>query len=173
MPKTIELSIPRAMSTPVRIELVAEHLPAPVRDGLDQLIAARAELAQAEQDLASAQGADWAEASERARTAREVAGQALTDFAGTSAASTTATRDAAAVAFTSAVEAAHGHLRAALDSLAEASQAAALHRSVKPGKPVLRLDTRAAGESKTRQRISEVRSELRDLLSQLPDAVDE
>jgi len=169
----IELSIPRRMSTPLHIELNPDHLPAPLKAGLEDLVTKRAELAAAQQTLASAKGGSWGPASEAVNAAETAAQQALEDFAGLSAASSTALRDSAAVAFAAAMESAHGHLRAALDSLAEASQASALHHSVSPGKPTLRLDTRAAADSKTRQRISMVRSELRDLAAQVPDAIDE
>lgn len=172
MPKITELSITRRMSTPLQISLVAEHLPAPLRTSLEDLATRQAELAAAEQNLASAKGAAWTEANERVEAARTEAEQALTDYAGQSAASSTAVRDSAAVAFTAAMEAAHGHLQAALDALVEASQACALHHSVHPGKPVLRLDTRAAADSKTRHRIGMVRGELRDLMAQIPDDID-
>ena len=169
----IELSIPRKMSTPLTIALNAEHLPQPVAEALQDLVTARSDLMAAQTALNSATGTDWGPANEKVTAATEAAEKALADFAGISAASSTAIRDSAAVAFAASMEAAHGHLQAALDVLAEASQACALHHSVTPGKPVLRLDTRAAGESKTRQRISMVRSELRDLAAQVPDSVDE
>lgn len=172
MPKPTELSINRAGSTPLNIVLVAEHLPAPVRDGLDQLVAARAELAQAEHDLSSARGTAWTTANERAATARQVAAQALTDFAGVNAASTTGIKDSAAVAFESAMASANEHLNAALDAMQDADRAAQLWHSARPGKPVLRFGSTTALDSKVHQRFGMVRSDLRELLSALPDALD-
>lgn len=172
MPKPIELSIIRPRSTPLSIVLVAEHLPAPVRDGLDQLVAARTELVQAEHDLSSAKGTGWASANERVTTARQVVAQSLGDFAGVNAASTTAIKDAAAVAFESAMASANEHLNAALDALADADRAAQLWYSARPGKPVLRYGSQAALDAKVHQQFGMVRSDLRELLSALPDALD-
>lgn len=173
MSKTIELSIPRRMSTPVRMELVAEHLPAPLQESLADLLAKRAELGNAWQALSAASGETRTLASKQATEAEGIAKQALIDFVDLNAASSTAIKDSAAAAFAKAMEDAAGHLRAALDCLADASQACALHHSVRSGKPVLRLDSRQANDSETRYQLSMARGDVQDVLSKLPDAVDE
>jgi hypothetical protein len=172
MAKPIELNILRAGSVPLHINLVADHLPAPVRDALHHLIETRTELGQAEADLGSARGDAWAPANQRAEAARTAAAQALADFAGVNAASTTAIKDATACSFEAAVASAGEHLHAALDALADADRAAQLWHTVRPGKAALRFESRTSAESKVHMRLAMVRSDLRETVSQLPDALD-
>lgn len=172
MSQLTELSIVRPMSTPVRIRLVGEHLPAPVRQALTEVVTTQAELATAQQALGSAAGAEWGKANEQVTAAAEAANQSLADFSGVSAASSTATRDSAAVAFATATGSAAEHLRAALDALADADRAALLAHAVKPGRAVLRYETQVGLDSAVHQRLSMLRSDLRDTLSGLPDDID-
>ncbi|MEU6373941.1 hypothetical protein [Streptomyces sp. NPDC046909] len=168
----IELSILRKMSTPLTINLEDQHLPAPVRQSLHDLVGKRAGLAEAEQALASAKGAAWAEANERAGTARTEAEQALVDYAGVSAASSSAIRDSAAAAFEEAVGVAHARLREALDALADADRAALLWHATRPGKPVFRYESTTGLESRVHKQFGVVRSALRDVLPDVPDSLD-
>ncbi|OPG03069.1 hypothetical protein B1R27_30085 [Streptomyces sp. GKU 895] len=168
----IELSIPRKMSTPLAISLDDQHLPAPVRQSLHDLVGKRAALAAAEQAMASAKGAAWGEANERAETARAEADQALVDYAGVSAASSSAIRDSAAAVFAEAVGVAHARLREALDALADADRAALLWHATRPGKAVFRYESTAGSESTVHKQFGVVRSELRDVLPDVPDSLD-
>lgn len=172
MAKPIELSINRPGSIPLHISLVADHLPAPVRDALVHLVETRTELRQAETELAGAKGTAWAPANQRAEAARTAAAQALQDFAGVNAASTTAIKDASACSFETAVASAGEHLNAALDALADADRAAQLWHTARPGKAAFRYESRTSADSKVHQRLAMVRSDLRETVSQLPDTLD-
>ncbi|MGV9707461.1 hypothetical protein [Streptomyces sp. NPDC003483] len=169
---TTELSITRAMSTPVRIALVGAHLPTPVQHALGEVVSTQAELSAAQQVMAGVPREEWGKANERVNAATEAANQALNDFSGVSAASSTATRDSATVSFVAAMGAAAEHLRAALDALADADRAALLAHAVKPGRAVLRYETQAGLDSATHRNLSMLRSDLRDTLSQLPGDID-
>ncbi|MCX4858951.1 hypothetical protein OG426_19460 [Streptomyces canus] len=172
MSKPVELNILRPLSTPLRISLVAEHLPLPVRQALMDLIARRGELAEAERELSSAKGTDWAPANERVTEARTAAQAALDSFAGVGAASSSAVRDSASAAFEQAMSAANARLVEALDALADADRAALLWHSVRAGRPVLRFESETALGSRVHKEFGMVRSELREQLSQLPDSLD-
>lgn len=172
MPKPIELSITRRMSTPLQLCLVAAHLPAPVRQALEDLVTAQTELGSAERELASATGTAWVPANDKLTAATTAAETTLTDFAGINAASSSAIRDSAAAAFDAAMVAATDGLRSVLDALADADRAAQLWHAVKSGKPVLRYQSHAGTDSEVHKRLGVVRSELRDQLSQLPDSID-
>ncbi|MGW3846893.1 hypothetical protein [Streptomyces fagopyri] len=172
MTKPTELSIIRPGSTPLTISLVAGHLPAPVREALEDLVARRGELAAAQQELSSTRGTDWAAANDKVIAATTAAETALTDFASITAGSSTAVRDSSAAAFQAAMDTANARLVEALDALADADRAAQLWHSVKPGRPVLRYATQTATDAKVHREFGMVRSELRDLLSQLPDSID-
>lgn len=172
MSQLTELSIARNLSTPARISLRAEHLPADCRTALEELQYALARKAAAEATFASADRPDKAAAQQTVGTATEAVHAALSNLGEVTASSTTAIRDSAVAAFTRAMDTASGAVRTALDSLAEASDAAALYAAARPGKPVLRLDGRGPTEAPIRARLSVVRSDLRDLLSQMPDDLD-
>jgi hypothetical protein len=172
MNKPLELSINRRMSTPLTISLVPEHLPAPVREALQDLAAKRGDLAAAHQKLSSATGADWGPANDKMIAATAAADTALSDFGGISAASSTAIRDSAVCAFEAAMGAANARLVEALDALADADRAAQLWHSTKAGKPVLRYASQTSADSEIHKRLSMSRSELREQLSQLPDSLD-
>lgn len=172
MATATEIYIVRKMSTPLIISLVPEHLPAPVRDALEHLATARADVAAAEADLASTSGPDWNACNAKVTAAHEAAHEALVDFAKLTSASSTAIKDSGLAAFTQAMGSANEHVQAALDALADAAQAAALVHSVAPGKQVLRLDGREATEAPVRQQLAMARSSLRDVHSLLPDSVD-
>jgi hypothetical protein len=172
VPKTLELTVHRNMSTPVVVRVVPEHLPDPVRHHLDGLGLAIAHRNGLRQQAASAAGVDKQLLMNQAEAADVAVRQALSDFGDSGAAATTAIRDSALAAFAKAADAASGAVRAALDALAEASDAAALYASARPGKPVLRIDGRSAAEAPVRQQLGMVRSELRELLSRLPDDID-
>lgn len=172
MATATEIYIARNMSTPLIISLVPEHLPAPVREALEHLGQARADVAAAEADLASASGADWNTCNGKVTAAHEAAHEALVDFAKLTCASSTAIKDSGLAAFMQAMESANQHVQAALDALADAAQAAALVHSATPGQQVLRLDGREATEAPIRQQLAMARSNLRDVHSMLPDSVD-
>lgn len=172
MAQLAEIHITRKMSTPLVIGLVPDHLPTPVREALEHLSAKRAELSAAERNLAGAKGAAWTEANDRLNTARAAADKALADFGTVNGASYTTITDAALAAFTQAMDTVNEHLVAALEALKDADQAALLFHSAKPGKPVLRIETKTALESTIHKQLGIVRSELRDVQSLLPDSLD-
>lgn len=172
MATATDIYIVRKMSTPLTISLVPDHLPTPVREALEHLGQARADVADAEADLANASGADWNTCNNKVTAAHEAAHEALVDFAKLTCASSTAIKDSGLAAFMQAMENANHHVQAALDALSDAAQAAALVHSVTPGQQVLRLDGRAATDAPVRQQLAIVRSNLRDVHSMLPDSVD-
>jgi hypothetical protein len=167
-----ELSIPRNMSTPARVSLRAEHLPPPAREALAVLQQAIAGKAAAETAFANATSRDKAVAQQAVGTATEAVHAALSGLADVTASSTTAIRDSANAAFITSMAAASGAVRTAVDALAEATDAAALYATAKPGRPVLRLDGRGPTDAPVRARLGLLRSQLRDLLSLLPDDID-
>lgn len=172
MAQLTELFIVRPMSTPLQIRLVGEDLPAPVRQALADVVTTQAELKAAQHVMGSVSRAEWGNANERVTAAAEAAGQAVTDFAGVGAASSSAIRDSAAASFATAMDRAAGHLRDALAAMEDANRAALLWHAVKPGKPVLRYETDAGRDTAIHKQLGIVRSDARDLLSQLPDSLD-
>lgn len=172
MSQLLELSIPRPMSTPARVSLRAEHLPPPAREALERLQQAVAAKGAADTAFVNATGRDKTTAQQAADAAGEAVNIALSDLGSVTAASTTAIRDSALAAFTVSMATASGSVRTALDALAAATDAAALHATARPGRPVLRLDGRGPTDAAVRAQLGLVRSQLRELLSQLPDDID-
>ncbi|WP_128380488.1 hypothetical protein [Streptomyces cavernae] len=169
---TLNIGIIRAGSPALNINLVPTHLPADVRAAFEHLAKSRSDLADAERALGGVHGDAWHDANTRVETARAAADQAMTDFAALGAASSTAIKDSANAAFNGCIERASGHLQAALDELAEASQAAALFHSVTPGRPVIHTDTRRANEAPVKQAIGMARGYINDARGFVPDSVD-
>ncbi|MFE5872128.1 hypothetical protein ACFQ6V_26255 [Streptomyces roseifaciens] len=80
-------------------------------------------------------------------------------------------RQHAANAFATAVDQARANITAAEVALRDAAALAALHASLRDGRPNLNADTRTAADSKPRQRCMAAVSALRDL--DLPDGIDD
>ena len=172
MSQLTELSIPRNMSVPARVSLRAEHLPTEAREALTRLKTTIAEKATAERAFADATGPGKATAQSAVGTATDAVHAALANLGDVTASSTTAIKDSANAAFVTSMETASGSVRAAVDALADAADAAALYATAKPGRPVLRLDGRGPTDAPVRARLGLLRSQLRELLSLLPDDID-
>lgn len=171
MTTTTAVTVTRLSNPPLGLELVADHLPEPVRTAFDDLVQAATDKRCVELDLAEAAPADKPELTADLAAAVTTVNEALTAYAEVGAVSTTAVLDSSAAAFVLAVEAADASIRQALDHLAEAGQAAALHIGTKPGRPPLRLDSNAYTEAPVRQQLAMLRSTLRGTLDDLPDAI--
>lgn len=172
MSQLVETRIEVRMSPPVVVALVPEHLPAPVRAAHDTMRSAIANKYRVETELASAAPADKAEQQKALDAGTATMNATINDFMSVNAASATAMSDQAHACFVAAMDQANAAVRAALDALEDATQAAALHASVTPGRPVLRLDGQAASDAPVRFPLSMARSNLREILSQLPDSLD-
>lgn len=172
MSQTLNICIIRPGSPPLNINLVPDHLPTEVRAAFVALAQARVDLDQAEKAFAGAQADNFHELDTAVRAARETAAKALEDFTAIGAASSTAVKDSANAAFVAAIERANAQIQGALDSLAEAGQAASLYASVRPGKAVLRTDTRAAEDSVVRKNLGMARSLLQEVRPWVPDGID-
>ncbi|MER5473733.1 hypothetical protein [Streptomyces sp. NPDC002685] len=157
------LNIPRPLSTPLRISLAGELLPAPCKSALDHLAEVVADRIEAERTQAPA---------EEIAAADTVVGEGVQALAETTSGSTTAILDHTAASYARAIEQAQGLIHGALDQLETAAQALALYRSAAAGKPLFNTENRRAEEDPQRSRISTVRSQLREALADIPDSID-
>ncbi|MDV9168736.1 hypothetical protein R6V09_01080 [Streptomyces sp. W16] len=165
------IGINRPLNPPLRVELNPAHLPADVRHAFETLAQAAADKAGADQALHTAVPADKVRLQGEADTAQTAVDAALAAYGDIGGTSTTAIHDSAASSFHKAVEATAAAIREALDRLAEAGQAAALHASTKSGRAPVRLDTNAASEAPIRGQLAMLRGYLRDTLAGLPQDI--
>jgi hypothetical protein len=82
-------------------------------------------------------------------------------------------RQSAAGAFAAAIERARAHITEAETELRDAAEAVALYVSIRNGQATINTDTERARRSKTREHCMRNVSDLRDVLGDLPDGIDD
>ncbi|MFJ9376826.1 hypothetical protein [Streptomyces sp. NPDC101455] len=167
---TTTISFNRPLNPPMKLALNPAHLPAVVCGAYLALHAAAVAKTEADNRLSTADPADKPALTEAAATAQTALDEAFAAYGDIGGTSTTAIHDAAGAAFHKATEGAAGAIRAALDYLAEAGEAAALYVSVRPGRAPVRLDTQAA-DGALKMQLSLLRGGLQDVLRGLPEDI--
>ncbi|WP_367324813.1 hypothetical protein [Streptomyces sp. HUAS ZL42] len=156
------------------ITLRADHLPPSLANLLDAYTQASQAAVEARRALDTAPIQERHELTEPAEKAHTAAVEALGALEAATARSNQQLRDSASGAYFSHVEAARTALATAEQEMRSAAAAAGLYATAtaRPGRRVLNIEGDAAGRSKGKQRAMLCVSEIREVLGQLPDAVD-
>nr|WSY53801.1 hypothetical protein OG999_29280 [Streptomyces sp. NBC_00886] len=155
------------------VTLNPAHVPSEIRVPLEEFQTARAATAGLAKQTAVSSGAERAELQEQHDQAAALTAAAYTVLEDATRTYGPLMQQTAAGAYFTAIERARTGLAEAETLLREAAQAAALHASIRYGKGTVNTDNERADRSKARAHVMRNVSGLRDLLSDLPEGLDD